>query len=46
MIPKSVKPDRIEQNLAATDIVLGAEDLQQLDAAFPAPQHPVRLGMR
>ena len=46
VIPKSVRPDRIEQNLGATDIVLSADDLQQLDAAYPAPQQAVRLGMR
>jgi diketogulonate reductase-like aldo/keto reductase len=46
VIPKSVKLDRIEQNLAAVDIALSAGDLQELDAAFPAPQTAVRLGMR
>ena len=46
VIPKSARLERIEQNLAAVDIELGADDLQLLDAAFPAPQSPVRLGMR
>ena len=46
VIPKSVKLDRIEQNLAAVDIVLTAGDLQELDSAFPAPQQAVHLGMR
>ena len=46
VIPKSVKLNRIEQNLAAADIVLTAGELQELDAAFPAPQAAVRLGMR
>ena len=46
VIPKSVKLDRIEQNLAAVDIVLSAGDLQELDSAFPAPQQAVHLEMR
>jgi diketogulonate reductase-like aldo/keto reductase len=46
VIPKSAKLDRIEQNMAAVDIELSSTDLQELDAAFPAPQSPVRLGMR
>ena len=46
VIPKSSRLDRIEKNLAAVDIELSSTDLQQLDAAFPAPRSPVRLGMR
>jgi diketogulonate reductase-like aldo/keto reductase len=46
VIPKSARLERIEKNLAAVDIELGAADLQLLDEAFPAPQAPVRLGMR
>jgi diketogulonate reductase-like aldo/keto reductase len=46
VIPKSVKPERIEQNLGALNIQLSAGDLQDLDRAFPAPGQAVRLGMR
>jgi len=46
VIPKSVKLDRIEQNLAAVDIALTMGDLQELDSAFPGPQQAVQLGMR
>jgi diketogulonate reductase-like aldo/keto reductase len=46
VIPKSVKPERIEQNLGALDIQLSDGDLQDLDTAFPAPEQAVRLGMR
>ncbi len=46
VIPKSAKPERIEQNLGALDIQLSDGDLQDLDTAFPAPEQAVRLGMR
>jgi diketogulonate reductase-like aldo/keto reductase len=46
VIPKSSRPARIQENLDALAIELGSEDLAELDAAFPAPEHPVRLGMR
>jgi diketogulonate reductase-like aldo/keto reductase len=46
VIPKSVKLVRIEQNLAAVDIILTAVDLQGLDSTFPAPQQAVNMGMR
>ena len=46
VIPKSVKLDRIKQNLGAVDIRLDDEDMQALEAAFPAPDSAVRLGMR
>ena len=46
VIPKSVKPERIEQNLGALDILLSDTDLQDLDTAFPAPEQAARLGMR
>ena len=46
VIPKSVRPQRIEENLAALDIELSAEDLAELDKAYPAPTQAVRLGMR
>jgi diketogulonate reductase-like aldo/keto reductase len=46
VIPKSVRPQRIEENLAALDIELSSEDLDELDKAYPAPAQAVRLGMR
>ncbi|MCP4388974.1 MAG: aldo/keto reductase, partial [Gammaproteobacteria bacterium] len=46
VIPKSARPARIQENLAALEIELGSEDLAELEAAFPAPDQPVRLGMR
>jgi diketogulonate reductase-like aldo/keto reductase len=46
VIPKSMRPQRIEENLAALDIELSAEDLVELDSAYPAPAQAVRLGMR
>ena len=46
VIPKSSNEARISENLAAIDIQLGPQDLAELDNAFPAPQTPVRLGMR
>jgi len=46
VIPKSVRPQRIEENLAALDIELSAEELAELDKAYPAPAQAVRLGMR
>jgi diketogulonate reductase-like aldo/keto reductase len=46
VIPKSVRLQRIEENLAALDIELSVEDLAELDKAYPAPAQAVRLGMR
>lgn len=46
VIPKSSRRERIRENLDATDIELGEDDLAELDAAFPAPASAVRLGMR
>jgi len=46
VIPKSVRPQRIEENLAALAIELSAEDLAELGEAYPAPTQAVRLGMR
>jgi diketogulonate reductase-like aldo/keto reductase len=46
VIPKSARLNRIADNLAALEIKLSAGDLQHLDAAFPAPQRAMRLGMR
>lgn len=44
-IPKAVDHGHIDQNLAALDIVLNAEDHAQLDAAFPPPNGPSHLEM-
>lgn len=46
VIPKSVRPQRIKENLGALQIELSERDRADLDAAFPAPATPVRLGMR
>lgn len=44
-IPKSSRIDHIEQNLAALNLKLSADELAALDAAFPAPTKPVPLQM-
>ena len=44
-IPKAVHPDHVRANRAALDINLTAQDLQALDAAFPAPRKPRALDM-
>ncbi len=46
VIPKSIHPERIQENLTAVEINLNAKDLADLDRAFPPPDRPVRLGMR
>ena len=46
VIPKTSNSRRVAENLGAVDVVLDAADLEALDSAFPAPQSPVRLGMR
>ena len=46
VIPKSVRPERIKENLAAVDIELSDQDLVDLDSVYPAPEQPIRLGMR
>lgn len=42
-IPKSADPAHIDQNLAALDIDLTADDMATLDAAFPPPGGPCPL---
>ena len=44
-IPKSSQPERVRENVAATEIVLSAEDLMALDKEFPAPRTPQPLAM-
>ncbi|MFL6675261.1 MAG: aldo/keto reductase [Massilia sp.] len=46
VIPKAVQPQHVRENRAAIDIVLTAQDLGALDAAFPRPQRKVPLAMR
>ena len=46
VIPKSSRPERIQENLDAVAIELGEEDMTELDNAFPSPDRAVRLGMR
>ncbi len=44
-IPKASSPEHVRQNRAALDIVLTAEELAQLDTAFPPPRHKGPLEM-
>ena len=44
-IPKSSRPERVRENVAAADIVLSAEDLMDLDKEFPPPRKPQPLAM-
>ncbi|WP_178381724.1 aldo/keto reductase [[Phormidium ambiguum] IAM M-71] len=43
VIPKSSQIDHIEQNYAALNLKLSADELATLDAAFPLPSKPVPL---
>jgi diketogulonate reductase-like aldo/keto reductase len=45
VIPKSSRIDHVEQNRAALDLNLSAEELAALDVAFPPPTKPVSLEM-
>ncbi len=45
-IPKAVAPAHVRENRAALDIVLTAQDLSDLDAAFPPPRRATPLDMR
>lgn len=45
VIPKASRIDHIEQNYAALDLHLNAEDLAALDQIFPAPTQPIPLQM-
>ena len=44
-IPKAVSEAHIRENRAALDIALSAEDLDELDAAFPPPARKVPLAV-
>lgn len=44
-VPKSSTIARLKENAAAGDIVLTAQDLAEIDAAFPAPKKAVPLEM-
>jgi diketogulonate reductase-like aldo/keto reductase len=44
-IPKASTPGHVQQNRAALDLELTAEDLAQLDQAFPPPHGPHPLQM-
>jgi diketogulonate reductase-like aldo/keto reductase len=45
-IPKATNPQHIEENRAAIDLKLTAEDLQELDRSFKAPSRKMSLSMR
>ncbi len=44
-IPKASRPEHIRENCRSLEIDLTADDLKQLDAAFPPPSGPVALEM-
>jgi diketogulonate reductase-like aldo/keto reductase len=44
-IPKAGDPAHVRQNAAAADIALTAQDLAEIDAAFPPPKRAARLEM-
>jgi diketogulonate reductase-like aldo/keto reductase len=44
-IPKAGTPPHVRENRAALDLELTAQDLDELDRAFPPPQGPVPLEM-
>lgn len=44
-IPKAVQPDHVRQNVAALEIELSADDLAELDRAFPPPGRKSPLEM-
>lgn len=45
-IPKAVDPVHVRANYAALELVLGAEDVSELDKAFPPPRRGTPLEMR
>jgi diketogulonate reductase-like aldo/keto reductase len=44
-IPKASRADHVRENLVAANLKLTAEDLADLDAAFPPPKRATPLGM-
>jgi len=44
-IPKSAKPERVEENRGATDLDISDEHWASLDAAFPPPTRKTSLAM-
>jgi diketogulonate reductase-like aldo/keto reductase len=44
-IPKSSKPEHVQENRAALEIQLTQDDLKMLDQTFPPPDRPVPLEM-
>lgn len=44
-IPKSAKPERVEENRGATDLDISDDDWASLDAAFPPPTRKTSLAM-
>ena len=45
-IPKAVNPAHVRENRASLDIMLAAQDLAELDKAFPPPRRNTPLEMR
>jgi diketogulonate reductase-like aldo/keto reductase len=45
VIPKSGNPEHVRENAAAQGWRLSEKDIAEVDAAFPAPDHDVPLGM-
>jgi diketogulonate reductase-like aldo/keto reductase len=45
VIPKAARPEHVRENRAALDLELSAEDLAELDAAFPPPDRAAPLAM-
>ncbi|MBI2811736.1 MAG: aldo/keto reductase [Candidatus Melainabacteria bacterium] len=44
-IPKAAKEQHVTENAGAGNVILTAEDIRQIDHAFPAPKNPVSLEM-
>jgi diketogulonate reductase-like aldo/keto reductase len=42
-IPKAVDPKHVRENAGATDFALSPQDIDAIDAAFPAPRSAVPL---
>ena len=42
-IPKAVSFDHIDENIAALDVKLTEEDLEQIAASFPMPDHKIEM---